>query len=264
MSAFSAEWLSLREDADAAARAVELLEPLREHLGRGSIVVRDLGSGTGGMARWLAGRLSGPQHWILHDHDPELLAATTVPDTAADGAAVTVETSLVEVSDLGDLHGTSLLTASALLDLLTANEVDALAESCADARCPALLSLSVVGRVVLEPVDPLDAEVAEAFDAHQRRRTDSRQLLGPDAVSVATDSFAREGLEVRTAPSVWRLDRSAQKLTEQWLRGWVDAASEQRPALDLDAYLRRRLDDLAAGALRVEVHHADLLALPSR
>lgn len=262
MSAFSVEWLALREDADAAARATELLGPLREQLGGGPLVVRDVGCGTGGLARWLARRLPGPQHWILHDHDPELLASATVPDTAADGSAVTARTCRAELTDLEGLDGTSLLTASALLDLLTAGEVESLAESCGKARCPALLCLSVVGKVVLDPVDPLDTEVAAAFDAHQRRRTDGRQLLGPDAVPVATEAFTRAGLNVRSAPSVWRLGPDDRELTGQWLRGWVAAASEQRSTPDLDAYLWRRLDDLDEGNLRVAVHHADLLAMP--
>ena len=47
-----------------------------------------------------------------------------------------------------------------------------------------------------------------------------------------------------------------------WLRGWIDAACEHDPALIEDAgdYLRRRLDQLAAGTLRAEVGHVDVLA----
>ena len=42
---------------------------------RPPLLVHDLGSGTGSMVRWLAPRLPGPQHWVLHDRDPDLLAA---------------------------------------------------------------------------------------------------------------------------------------------------------------------------------------------
>ena len=70
---FAPEWLALREGADAAARSAELLEPLRARLPEGERVIRDLGCGTGSMARWLVPRLPGPQHWILTDHDPALL-----------------------------------------------------------------------------------------------------------------------------------------------------------------------------------------------
>lgn len=184
---YAPEWLALREGADAAARASGLLGPLQRHLeaaasrpggaepasGRSTLVIRDLGCGSGSMGRWLAPRLNGPQHWILHDHDPDLLdlAAARTPRTAADGSPVTVTTERGDVARLtaNVLSGTSLVTASALLDLLTRDELNGLAAACAGAGCPALLALSVVGRVDLTPADPLDAEIAHAFNAHQRR-----------------------------------------------------------------------------------------------
>ncbi|HEY2206158.1 MAG TPA: SAM-dependent methyltransferase [Pseudonocardia sp.] len=271
-SRFPADWLALREPADAAARAPELLEPLRAHLTRAGterLVVRDLGCGTGSLQRWLAPRLPGPQHWVLYDRDPELLAraAAAAPGTAADGAPVTRETRQDDVTGLraADLAGTGLVAASALLDLFTAGEVDRLAEACAAAGCPALLTLTVAGRVELSPADPLDAELAAAFDAHQRRATDGRRLLGPDAAGATAEAFRRQGARVLTRPSPWRLGPSDSALADQWLRGWVGAAREQRPDLagPADGYLRRRLAGCAAGALGVVVGHVDLLALPT-
>jgi hypothetical protein len=89
-------------------------------------------------------------------------------------------------------------------------------------------------------------------------------MLGPDAVAVACEAFAARGAAVRVHPSPWRLGREESALTEQWLRGWVGAAVEQRPALRerAERYLRDRLAACAAGELRVVVHHSDLLALP--
>ncbi|MFF4650840.1 methyltransferase domain-containing protein [Streptomyces sp. NPDC001380] len=272
---FTPHWLALREDADADARATGLLGPLRDHLAAagaprrdGRLVVRDLGCGTGSQARWLAGRLPGPQHWILHDRDPALLAlaAAGTARLTAHGTAVTAETREGDLTDLraADLADTSLVTASALLDLLTAEEVDALAAACTGAGRPALLTLSVTGSVALHPADPLDTAVAAAFDAHQRRRTGGRRLLGPDAVAAAAEAFERLGATVLHLPSPWRLGPDRAALAEEWLRGWVGAACEQEPGLAprADAYLRRRLDACAAGALRVTVGHGDLLALP--
>lgn len=163
---FAPRWLELRERADAAARAPELLQPLLEWMsarpesaGRpgstGGLVIRDLGCGTGSMGRWLAVRLPGPQHWILHDLDPLLLAhaGARLPVTAADGTPVDATTRRGDLADLtaGDLAGSSLVTASALLDLLTREEVEALAGACVDAGSPVLLALSVAGRVELTP-----------------------------------------------------------------------------------------------------------------
>ncbi|MEU6402388.1 methyltransferase domain-containing protein [Streptomyces sp. NPDC046985] len=265
---YAPEWLRLRESADAAARAVDALSALRARLAsappHGGLVVHDLGCGTGSMGRWLAPRLDGPQHWILHDRDPYLLhfAAAGAARTAADGSGVTVETRRGDLARLTPdaLSGASLVTASALLDVLTRADVAALAAACAGARCPALLTLSVAGRVDLAPADPLDAEITEAFNAHQRRNG----LLGPDAAAVAAEEFAAHGVVVEVHPSPWRLGPDERELTAQWLRGRVAAAVEQRPGLGprADRWLAERLAACAAGELHAVVHHDDLLALP--
>jgi hypothetical protein len=263
-------WLALREEADAAARAAELVGPVDDRLdGRPDpVVIRDLGCGTGSMGRWLTGRLRGPQVWILHDRDPGLLviAAERLPDAAADGASVTGQTREGDIAglDAAQLAGTSLVTASAVLDILTADEVDGIAAACVGARCMALLTLTVTGSVDITPSDPLDAAFGTAFDAHQRRSAGGRRLLGPDAGAVAVDAFARRGARVISRPSPWRLGADQAELAEEWLRGWIDAACDQRPELARPAgpYLRRRLDALAAGELRVAVGHVDVLALP--
>ncbi|MFG2786080.1 class I SAM-dependent methyltransferase [Streptomyces sp. NPDC048419] len=264
---YAPEWLELREPADAEARAHDLLDPLRIRLanlpGKGGLVIHDLGCGTGSMGRWLAPRLDGAQHWVLHDRDPYLLhfAAVGSPRSGADGSRVSVETRRGDVARLtaDALRGASLVTASALLDVLTREEIETFADACAGAGCPALLTLSVAGRVEFGPSDPMDEEIAEAFNAHQRRDG----LLGPDAVTVACEIFSERGATVRVDPSPWRLGPDEAALAAQWLRGWVGAAVEERPELKARAerYLRERLAACAAGELRVTVHHSDLLAL---
>lgn len=263
----SAAWLGLREGADAAARASELVEPIRRQLAlTGRTVIHDLGTGTGSMGRWLAPRLPGPQHWIMYDHDDDLLkhAMAEMTDSAADGAPVTVETRRRDITRLTaeDLDGASLITASALLDMLTAEEIDRVVAACAGTGCPTLLTISVIGRVEITPPEPLDAEIAEAFNAHQRRTVEGRTLLGPDAVAAAAEAFGRRGAGVLVRSSPWRLGVGQAELAAEWFRGWVDAAREQRPELTgpIAAYTSRRLADLGTDRLRVVVAHDDLLA----
>ncbi|MFD0502883.1 class I SAM-dependent methyltransferase [Streptomyces chiangmaiensis] len=226
--------------------------------------MHDLGCGTGSMGRWLAPLLDGSQHWILHDRDPYLLHFATVeaPRAAADGSRVTVTTQRGDIGRLTPdvLTGASLVTASALLDVLTADEIDTLAAAVVGAGCPALLTLSVVGRVELSPGHPVDEEIGDAFNAHQHRG----DLLGPDAVGVACAAFEGLGASVLAQPSPWRLGPDEAELTKEWLRGWFGAAVEQRPDLEAraDTYLRDRLAACAAGELRVVVHHSDVLVLP--
>ena len=112
----SPAWLRLREAADAAARASDLVEKIRPHLPAcGRAVIHDLGCGTGSMCRWLAPRLPGTQHWIMYDRDADLLAraAADMPGVAANGAAVTVQTRQRDITRLAraDLAGASLITA---------------------------------------------------------------------------------------------------------------------------------------------------------
>lgn len=264
-----ADWLGLRERADAAARSRALVRELTLRLPRhGPLVVHDLACGSGSVGRWLAPLLPGPQHWLLHDRDPELLARADadVPGCAADGTAVTVETRLSDITRLGPrgVAGAGLVTASALLDLLTADELAALVEACAGSECPVLLTLSVTGRVRLLPADRLDVRVGASFDAHQRRLTNRGPLLGPDAVTAAAEAFGGLGAEVVVAPSPWRLGAADAGLAVGWLTGWIDAAFEQDPVLAAGAgdYRRRRLQEAANGRLDVTVDHADLLVLP--
>jgi hypothetical protein len=261
----SPDWLDLRERADAAARSRDLVRRLRRRLpADGPLVVHDLACGSGSMGRWLAPLLGGPQHWILHDRDTDLLARA---ESAVPGvAAVTVETRLSDVTRLGreELAGSNLITASALLDLLTGDELAALVAACAGAGCPVLFALSVTGRVQLLPADPLDSRVAAAFDAHQRRVTPRGRLRGPDAVGAAAGAFRERGAETVVEPSPWRLGAEEAGLAAEWLAGWISAACEQDPdlAADADPYRRRRLREAEAGRLAVTVGHADLLVLP--
>ena len=220
------------------------------------------------MGRWLAPLIDRPQHWVLHDRDSDLLevAQGDPPLPGAAGAAVTLETRQDDLTRLGPdaLAGASLVTASALLDMLTLAELGRVVRSCVAAACPVLLTLSVTGGARLTPEDPLDAVLAAAFDDHQRRTTAGRTLLGPDAARTAVAAFEALGARVEVRPSPWRLGADHGALAAQWLDGWVGPAVEQRPELAAAsaAYVARRRTDLQHGRLAVTVPHLDLLAVP--
>jgi hypothetical protein len=192
----------------------------------------------------------------VHDRDARLLKLA-VADAPG---PMTVEGRRSDITRLtpGELAGASLITASALLDLLTVDELVRILRACSGR--PMLLTLTVVGRVSLTPDEPLDALMSAAFNAHQRRG----RLLGPDAVPSALDELRGTGAEVLVRPSPWRLDATHADLAAEWFDGWVAAACEQEPALaaEAGAYRDRRLAQAAAGELAVAVDHADLLVLP--
>jgi trans-aconitate methyltransferase len=244
---FSADWLGLREPADADARSLELVGLLP----RPVKVIRDLGCGTGSLGRWLAPRLPVPQFWILTDRDHDLLEIAA--DRMPEGVSVAIDERDVTALTRDDLAGADLVTCSALLDLLTTAEVDRLVEVCAQARTNALFTLSVTGEVRFAREDPRDREVEEAFNQHQRR--DFR--LGPDAPDYAARAFEKAGARVIVRESAWNLGGQRADLTAEWLRGWVGAAAEQRPDLRFDDYLADRTADLR----QIVVGHKDVLAI---
>ena len=65
---------------------------------------------------------------------------------SADGAAVSIEAKQSDITRLqpGDLAGATLITASALLDMLTEDELCGLVTGSAAADCPILVAMSVV------------------------------------------------------------------------------------------------------------------------
>jgi hypothetical protein len=282
-------WLNLREAADAAARSRELIGLVAGLLAesvRRPLVIHDLGAGSGSMMRWAAALLPAPQHWVLYDRDLDLLTAAT-----ANRTDVTFETRPGDLADLRpeQLGGASLITASALLDMLTGDQLARLMATVVNARCPVLIPLTVTGGAGLDPAEPgIDERVAAAFDDHQRRPVPGRDgrscddrscddrsfdsdgftnRLGPDAASRASAVLTAAGLTVITRTTPWRLDaaREADRdLLAAWLDGWVGAAQEQEPDLVrlLSGWLERRQAQLAAGRLRALIPHTDLLALP--
>ena len=78
MPLVSPAWLGVREAADAAARSADLVDPAapppRTRAGWRSTTSA---AAPARWRRWLAPLLPGPQHWVMYDRDPDLLAAAT-------------------------------------------------------------------------------------------------------------------------------------------------------------------------------------------
>ncbi|HSF96599.1 MAG TPA: class I SAM-dependent methyltransferase, partial [Thermohalobaculum sp.] len=163
MTGFSADWLALRAGADARARDPGLAARLSAAFaGREGLRVLDLGAGTGANLRATAPLIGAPQHWVLADHDADLLAqAAPVENT-------TVETRCADLArGLPNLFEPppDLVTASAFLDLCGAAWLDQLAGAVVRHRAALYTVLSYDGREIWRPPHPLDAPVLTAFHA---------------------------------------------------------------------------------------------------
>ena len=261
---FDAPWLALREPADRRARASELLPPLRRWwTGRGASTVLDLGSGTGANLRYLAPRLPGAQRWTLVDHDAGLLARVEAP--AGEVRVRTVQGDLAETG-LAEVPGAHLVTASALLDLVSEAWLTRLVDACADAGCGALFALTYDGTFDW-PGDreEADARVREAVNEHQRRMKGLGPALGPAAAPGARALFRERGYRTWLARSPWTLGPADADLALALVEGWVAAAAEQRPAeaAAVRAWGERKREVVAEAEFNLVVGHLDLLAVPA-
>jgi hypothetical protein len=252
VSGFSAEWLALREPADAAARSSALA----------SFVARpgrllDLGGGTGANIRYLSSRFPAPQVWTLVDDDPALMARAP--------AFVTCHRAdLNVVVDEGELfEGCVLVTASALLDLVSEQWLAKLVLRCRAAEAPVLFALSYDGRIVCSPEDPYDEEVRRLVNAHQQRDKGLGPALGPDAAARAIALLNAAGYTTKKEPSDWKLRPDAKDLQRELVIGWASAASEMAPsrAAAIDAWRLRRLAHIDAGRSRIVVGHMDVAGI---
>ncbi len=291
---FSADWLGLREPFDRAARAraqaVADFAWAGADAGHPAQVV-DLACGTGANLRALLPQLGAGQRWHLVDHDPALLAA--VPPALAvwaaapgrsmridgdaalagsvhlddgAGASATVVRQQLDLAcalDQLPLPPRGLLTASALLDLVSAAWLQALLQRATDAGMRLHFSLIVDGRIEWAPYDPDDTAMQAAFEQHQARDKGFGPALGPRAAPFALQWLRAAGWQTLQARSDWLIDgAAAPALLDALIEGYATAAIEQAPqAIDrVQAWAARRRAGLAGSHLRVG--HLDIAARP--
>lgn len=257
MSSFSASWLALREPADHAARSTALTRSVADALAEEPApAVLDLASGTGSNFRFLSPALPRGR-WLLVDHDPELLAHVT-----ADPRVETREMDLSHLDDPSIFDGRALVTASALLDLVSDDWLRALAEQCSRVDAAVLFALNYDGRIICSPEDADDGTIVALVNEHQRTEKGFGPALGPDATERAAHWFSQRGYDVQRAPSDWVLTPASGELQRQLVDGWTQAASAIAPqqARLIDRWRERRLAHIAADWSEITVGHEDFAA----
>jgi hypothetical protein len=246
--------------------------------------VLDLGSGTGANLRYLLEVLPNRQDWLLTDVNVDVLErvySRTSSWAAARGYTVTAEPGgltirghgrdvrvRVRQEDLDMLRpdlfaGRDLVTASALLDLVSESWLETLAARCRAERAAALFALNYDGRSDCLPREPEDDLLRDGLNRHQLRDKGlGGPAAGPVANVVAVRVFGRAGYEVSGVESSWRLGAEHLELQRQLMDGWVEATLELDPVLapQVADWRKRRHAHLDSGASRIVVGHHDVAA----
>ena len=266
MSSFSADWLALREPYDARARNPAVLAAVLASVERCSpIRVVDLASGLGAMLRALAPRLSSPQMWRLVDNDSELLGFVRRMITPS--AALTVDLRRLDLTHSFEdaLDGKiDLITASALLDLVSARWLDRLLSEIARRQLPFYATLTYDGRAEIEPVDTLDATMIAAANTHQRTDKGFGPALGPTAVRAAIGRFESGQYSVVTGASDWCIGPDNREIQMKIFAIWASAGRVVGGVSrsDTAGWLARRRDAVIEGCSSIRIGHIDLFATP--
>jgi hypothetical protein len=271
MERFEDAWLTLREPIDHRARASALTDRLTQAWSAaGWSRVVDLGSGTGSNLRFLDGRLAEVEEWILVEQDPDHVARLRAVSPTS--GRVDVQTRDLATSAVEGVWSAHLVTAAALLDLVSKSWLETLVGACADAGAAALFVLSYDGQVGWErasgagslEVSALDTLVLDAVNRDQQRDKGFGPALGSLAGVTAERLFRAAGYRTWLEPSPWRLAAAEAALVRRLVAGWQEVAASAEPnqASELARWADDRVRSLAAGHVTVEVGHVDLLALP--
>ena len=259
MSGFDPRWLDLRVAADDAARDPGLFRAAVEYARAvPAPLIVDLGTGTGANARFMADALPDAR-WRLVDGDAALLA---IAEHRCAGLAIELRLRDLAVPEELPVEQARLVTASALLDLVSADWIDRLVGDVAAADAGFYAALSFDGRMTWRPAHPSDSAIAAAFARHQRGDKGFGRALGAEAVAYAQARFEASGYQVQVATSPWKLGPHQADLARELVHGIAAAVAEtgRVAAASLGAWKAFRLSQLASGTC--EIGHYDLLATP--
>lgn len=264
-----ADWLALREPFDAAARSVGLTRAIADALPRDrSLNIVDLGTGRGSNVRYLSPHLPQPQQWLLVDQDAALLAEVPGATARVVDSRCVIDTTQMNLGVLDPVifEGRHLVTASALLDLVSETWLASLARHCHTTGAAGLFALTYTGESRCAPSEPEDDAIRELMNRHQRSNDKGfGRAAGPDAVDVAARCFSDLGFRVQRAASDWLLPPEARELQLQLVEGWAEAAHEVAPdqSSTIVGWHTRRIAHIDAGRSRIVVCHEDLAVWPA-
>ncbi|NCA70521.1 MAG: class I SAM-dependent methyltransferase [Sphingobacteriia bacterium] len=264
---FSADWLSLREPVDHRSRSARVLAAARRWVaGRERLRIVDLGCGSGSNLRYLLPRLAVTQHWVCVDQDAALLArlVATAPDSSRLAELSARVGSLRSLDFIADIDPSTLVTASALLDLVSEAWLAELLTLCRRQGAALLVATTYDGRVGIHPKHPEDDWILAQFNTDQHRDKGLGPALGPDAASRLRQIAKTLGFRLHQDPADWQLDQHDREVASRLVAGWAEVVAQRLPSESgrVREWHRLRAASLAAGELLIRVGHQDLFLEP--
>ena len=283
------EWLYLRENTDARSRSIALTQSVASKLPSDKPVhILDLATGTGSNIRHLIKHLPTRQQWLVTDKDQQLLAELPTQTErwcqtqgykfkrTKFGYVILgthlechIETQTLNLRNLDStklFHGYHLITASALLDLVSASWLRALINHCHAVGAAILFFSTYNGSVSCSPAEHEDEQILKLFNLHQQ--TDKGlggRAEGSNATTCAINFFSETGYQVQHESSNWTLGTKDQEIQRQLITGWVKAVRDVAPETEsmIKSWETRRLAHVDANRSKIIVGHDDIAALPT-
>lgn len=264
MTGFDKSWLALREPADNAARAPALIDMYTRHLEASNApAILDIGCGTGSTWRALESRTPQDTRWLLVDHDPLLLEEAE----RRIGINNNVTFQQFDLNNLADLplQEISLVTASALFDLVSEDFCEDFANRLSAQNCSLYAALNYDGTVHWSHRHPLDADMVRSFNRHQKTDKGFGRALGPEATASLERFLTSHGYRVHHMESPWRMDASVADLQNAFIKGFRQPLLEmaERSRGEIEDWLSYRLSAVATPDSRCDVGHTDIIAFPT-
>lgn len=242
---FSADWLTLREPADHAARNKGILSLVADYFyGKQVVNITDIGCGTGSNLRGMFHALPPLQNWLLVDYDEKLLTAAR--EKLSEWADAVLETSpfviqksdkIIEITFLqADLnkqlnvvlgYKTDLLTAAAFFDLCSKQWINGLVTQLKLRNIAFYTTLTYDGIEEWSPSHSQDAAALATFHAHQKTDKGFGLSEGPKANQTLMEAFEKVSYQNHTGKSPWII--TEKQLMNALLNGSFNALEELKP-----------------------------------
>lgn len=278
------DWLEERYRLDAGARNKHVERAVLEAFqGFPPLYVLDVGSGLGANARYYSCLFSSNQEWILVEKS-EVLSLRAIPslrfwaeankwmtEELSEGLQVwmsekevrikSIKASFFDSSEIVDLFRINLVTANAVMDLVSEDQFVTFAENLISNRIPLLATMNYES-MYFEPEDEEDVEFIALYERHMKRSQEFGSAMGPDSTRRIIDFSVKRGCPVIYGKSTWNIDYGDLKMMQFLFRFINQALSENicsnGERVRMEAWFRRKRQQVKNQKLKMVVEHSDI------